>query len=99
MKATLDKAWAARLKLRDEGRKLYAEGYKLWDEGLKLYAEGHKLCDESSKLHAEGHKLWEAEVRRLCGADALIEYDTPCKGDCTVQGVMVFYGGVDEAAE
>ena len=63
MKATLDKAWAARLKLRDEGR----------------------------KPRDEGSKLWEAEVRRMCGDDALIEYDTPGKGDCTVQGVMVFY--------
>ena len=59
--------WQARLKLRAEGDKLWAEGHKLRAEGDKVWAEGDKLRAEGDKLRAEGDKLWAEAILEVHG--------------------------------
>lgn len=84
-KLLLNFAWGIRLKMRDEGNRLWdewsklwaervklrAEGNRLWDEWVKLKAEGDKLRAEGDKLWAEGNRLWD-EGDKLW-ADAVLE--------------------------
>jgi hypothetical protein len=73
--------WKLRLKLYEEGNKLYVEAnklyaksIKLWEEGdklrvegIKLWEEGDKLCAEGNKLYIEGDKLWEKGILSVYG--------------------------------
>ena len=78
MKTTLDTAWAKR-------SDLYKQGNDLRKQGYALRKQGHDL-------RKQGDDLWISAVEGVGLGRDRIQWDVPAEGDCTVAGLMVFFG-------
>lgn len=74
--------------MKKELDKAWLERYAIIENSADLF-EALRLQHAKSYSRSRTHFMLAA--RLVCGEHTLIEWDTPAYGDCTVQGVMVFY--------
>ena len=99
MKATLDIAWTKRHDLYEQGDDLWQQGDDLYEQGDDLRKQGYDLRKQGQvlwkqglDLRKQGQVLWIAAVEGVGISRDRIQWDVPEKGDCTVAGLMVFFG-------